>query len=109
MKPPQNKKKLETFLGVINYLCKFLLHLPEETYSMRNLLKDKAGFVLYSNMENVFQRVKAFITAVPVLVYCNVTKDVQIQADVSQYGLVAVLLQEGIKNCEKFHQCINGK
>ena len=95
MEPPQNKKELETFLGMINYISKFLPHLAEETHSLRNLLKDKAEFVWDSNMENVFQRVKALITAVPVLAYYDVTKDVQIQADASQYGLGAVLLQEG--------------
>ena len=29
MEPPQNKKELETFLGMINYLSKFLPHLAE--------------------------------------------------------------------------------
>ena len=136
MQPPQNKKELETFLGMINYLSKFLPHLAEETHSLRNLLKDKAEFVWDSNMENVFKRVKALITAVPVLAYYDVTKDVQIQADASQYGLGAVLLQEGrpiayasrsltqteqnyaqiekelyaiVFACEKFHQYIYGK
>ena len=80
---------------MINYLSKFLPHLAEETHSLRNLLKDKAEFVWDSNMENVFQRVKSLITAVPVLAYYDVTKDVQIQADASQCGLGAVLLQEG--------------
>ena len=97
---------------MINYLSKFLFNLDEETHSLRNFLKDKAGFVWDSNMENLFQRVKALITAVPVLAYYDVTKDVQIQADVSQYGLGAVLHQEGrpvAKETElqfyQFHQC----
>ena len=89
METLQYKKELETFLGMINDLSKFLPHIAEETHSLRKLLKDKAEFVWDSNIENVFERYKALIIAVPVLAYYDVTKDVQIQADASQYGPVA--------------------
>ena len=46
-------------------------------------------------MQNVLQQVKTLITETPVLAYYGVSKDIEIQADTSHFGLGVVLLQQG--------------
>ena len=136
MEPPNSKKELETVLGMINYLSKFLPNLAEVTHPLRSLLKEKTEFTWDSNMDKVFRQVKSLLTEAPVLAYYDVSKDIEIQADASQFGLGAVLLQDGkpiayasrslsqteqnyaqiekelyaiVFGCEKFHQYVYGK
>ena len=80
---------------MVNYLSKFLPNLAEVTYPLRSLLKEKAEFVWDSNLDKVFQQVKTLITEAPILAYYDVSKDIEIQADASQFGLSAELLQDG--------------
>ena len=136
MEPPKSRRELETFLGMVNYLAKFLPNLAEVTHPLRSLLKETVEFVWDSNTDKVFQHVKTLITEAPVLAYYDVSKDIEIQADSSQFGLGAVLLQGGrpiayasrslskteqnyaqiekelyaiVFACEKFHQYVYGK
>ena len=46
-------------------------------------------------MEKVLQKVKTLITEAPVLAYYDESKDTEIQADTSHFGLGAVQLQYG--------------
>ena len=45
LKPPDTKEKLETLLGMANYMAKFVPRLVNITALLRVLLQDKVAFV----------------------------------------------------------------
>uniref|UniRef100_A0A8C5MRX3 Gypsy retrotransposon integrase-like protein 1 n=1 Tax=Leptobrachium leishanense TaxID=445787 RepID=A0A8C5MRX3_9ANUR len=138
MKAPTSRKELETSLGIFNYLSKFSQGLAQQTAPLRALLQKDAMWSWDANMEKTFDKVKKVITKHPgpILKYFDVNCDTTLQVDASQFGLGAVLIQQGhpvayasraltttqanyaqiekemlaiVNGCEKFHQYIYGR
>lgn len=95
MPAPSNKKELETFLGAVNYLSKFIENCSEKTAILRELLCKSSAWVWDSNHEKCFLELKKCLTQAPVLKFYDVNKDVTISVDSSSYGIGCVLLQDG--------------
>lgn len=95
MKAPRNRRELKQFLGMINYLGKFLPKLSEESEKLRLLLKKETQWQWDAMHERCFKTLKDLVSAAPVLKYYDVDEEVTIQCDASQKGLGAVLLQKG--------------
>ena len=91
---PQNKKDLRGFLGMINYLSKFIPGLAQKTSILRDLLKEKNEWVWQPEHQNCFDKLKDACSSKPTLAYYDVKKPVKISCDSSQHGLGAVCLQE---------------
>ena len=89
-----NKKQVQSFIGMINYLSKFSLRLSELTEPIRELLKDKGPFNWGPEHQQAFTQMKKEISSVPVFTYYNPKKQIVLQTDDSIKGLVACLLQE---------------
>ena len=66
---PSSPEKLETFLGMVNYLAKFASNLAEVTAPLRILLKKKSDFIQDEAQSRSFNQVKEIITTVSVLEY----------------------------------------
>ena len=136
MPTPSDIAGVRRFLGLVQYLAKFLPSLSDMTASLRELCKKDAEFIWSSPQEKAFQAVKDAATNVPVLRYYDLNKEVTIQCDASQTGLGAALMQEGqpvayasraltdteqryaqiekeclaiVWSCEKFHQYLFGR
>lgn len=86
MAPPHSKAELETILGMVTYLSRFVPRLSEATAPLRQLLKESNEFVWDSNHDIAFQEVKDLLTQEPgpVLTYFDHTKDVKLQVDASK-------------------------
>ena len=97
MKPPQSKKELETFLGMVNYLAKFAPNLSDMTAPLRQLLKGDSEFIWDATHDAAFENVKGIITADPaqILAYYDPAKELTLQVDASQSGLGATIMQHG--------------
>ena len=95
MPDPTDVQSLRRFLGMVNYLAKFLPRLSEETEVLRKLTEKDAEWCWVPAHTDALNRVKGIIVTTPVLAYYDVSKPVAIQCDASQNGLGAVLLQEG--------------
>ena len=136
MPHPTDVQSLRRFLGMINYLAKFLPRLSDETEVLRKLAEKDADWYWLTAHEEAMMRIQRMISTAPVLAYYDVTKPVTIQCDASQTGLGAALLQDGhpiayssraltvaernyaqiekellaiVYACEKFDQYIYGK
>jgi transposase InsO family protein len=136
MPTPKSKKELQRFLGMVNYLGKFVKNMADITAPLRILLKKDVEWQWNVEQENAFLNLKAQLTDTPVLVHFNAEKPVTITADSSSVGLGCALLQEGkpvsyasrsltsteqkyaqieketlaiVFACEKFHQYIYGR
>ena len=90
---PKDKQGVRRFLGAINYLSKFCPLLSTVTQPLRNLTKDDVQFLWAAKHQHAFDDAEALATSAPCLAYYKVTAPVILQADASDYGLGAALLQ----------------
>ena len=95
MPRPEDKKAVKRLIGMINYLAKFCPHLSTVSEPLRRLTDEKVDFVWSGQHEKTFKSIQQMIASAPVLRYYSVTDEVTVEADSSDYGLGAVLLQGG--------------
>ena len=95
MPKPTDVQSVKRFLGMANYLSKFLPHLSTVTEPLRRLRYKDVEWHWNEAHEGAFTEVKRLITNHPLLPYYDVSKEVTLQCDASQSGLGAALLQEG--------------
>ena len=95
MKPPDNSKDLQSFLGLVNYLTRYSSQLATLAAPLRELTKKEIAFVWGPEHDIVFQAVKQEISTMSVLRYFDLKADTTIQTNASQRGLGAALLQHG--------------
>ena len=93
MPAPTDKKALQRFLGMINYLASFIPNLAEETLIVRDLIKQKSAWQWSQNHQKVFERLKKLITVSPVLSHFDVNSPIVLTVDSSQKAVGAALMQ----------------
>ena len=95
MPQPTDVPSVKRFLGMVNYLCKFLSNISTMTAPLRQLEAHHIEWLLDENLQKTFDEVKTLITCHPVLQFYDVTKEVTLQCDASLSGVGAALLPEG--------------
>ena len=58
MPPPSNRKEVQSFMGLINYLTKFSHHLTELSEPVRELIKEKVTFNWGPEHQESFEALK---------------------------------------------------
>ena len=136
MPTPNSRKDLERFLGMIQYIGRFIPSLSEISAPLRILLQKETEWHWEKQQQDAYEKLKDLATKAPTLKYYDVNKPVELSVDSSKDGMGAVLIQEGspvayasralteaekgyaqiekemlaIKfGCQKFHQYIYGK
>lgn len=92
MKPPENAKDLQSFLGLVNYLTRYSSSLATITAPLRELTKKEIAYVWGPEHDQAFKRIKQEITSMGILRYFNPHAETTIQTDASLKGLGAVVL-----------------
>ena len=95
MKPPGNPNEVMQIAGMVNYLSKFLPRLADEMRPIRKLTHKDTPWEWGSEQDLALQQIKELVTTTPILSYYNPTETLVIQCDASQYGIGAVLMQNG--------------
>lgn len=95
MNPPQNKKELQRFLGMVVYLAKFIPNLSNETSLLRNLLSEKNVWQWSNTEQACFDKIKKLVSSAVTLHYFDPKKKTVLSVDASPYGLGATISQEG--------------
>ena len=95
MPKPEDKPALLRLLGMIKYLSKFIPDESNLTAPLRELLKEDTVWLWQPKHTHALDRIKEVLTQAPVLKFYDVKRPVVIQADASQSGLGACLMQDG--------------
>ncbi|XP_045537629.1 uncharacterized protein K02A2.6-like [Papilio machaon] len=95
MPPPKDRPSLERFLGMVNYLSKYIPNYSEEVYPLRCLLKKDSVWCWDRVHEAAVTRVKRLLSGAPVLALYETRAPVLVSVDASARALGAVLLQRG--------------
>ena len=61
LRPPENKGEVKSFLGIVNYLKKFIPRLSEHTKVLRDLEKKGVHFTWSPEHQQSFERIKALV------------------------------------------------
>jgi transposase InsO family protein len=97
---PRNVSELRGFLGLANYFRRFVRNYSLVTAPLTDLTSDQASASYDWNAwrpreREAFDRVKAALTAAPVLALPDLNKPFTIMSDASVLGCGAVLMQDG--------------
>jgi hypothetical protein len=103
MPRPTDKAGVQQFLGMCQYLSKFVPNLSETVLPLRELTKQDMEFIWSRTQENAFQRAKDLISNDTVLRYYDVSKPVTLQVDASEEAIGGALLQDGQPVCFTSH------
>ena len=90
---PSDRKELETFLGMVTYLSKFLPNMSEATAPVRELLKSDVVWQWESRHSAAIDKLKGMMMSAPILALYDVNKPCVLMTDASKNGFGAVLLQ----------------
>lgn len=98
---PSNKKGVQSFLGQINFLRRFIPNLAEILRPIQKLLKKDAKFEWKDDGKRSFKEIKDAIVRSPVLASPDYNKDFQIFSFASENTIVGVLLQKNDEGQEQ--------
>ena len=85
---PTNLTQLKSFLGLINYYCKFLPNLSDTLSPLYRLLQKKAQWQWGKEQQAAFESAKSELTTDRVLVHYDPTKIIVLACDTSPYDWV---------------------
>ena len=83
MPAPTCKKQVQSFIGLVTYLSKFLVRLFELAEPIRELSKYKVPFNWGPEHQEVFNQMKKEIVRAPILAYFNPRRETVLQTDAS--------------------------
>ena len=95
MAAPTNVEELRRYLGMVNYLAKFLPHMTDVIYPLRNLTKHDVSWTWSDSQQDAFVTVRKMLINTPVLAFYDPTKELRLKSDASEYGLESALFQKG--------------
>ena len=90
---PTSKKEVETFLGMVTYLGKFIPNLSETTAPLRELTQKGVAWHWNHEHAQAVDKLKEMIISAPVLQLYDAAKPVALATDASNQGFGAVLMQ----------------
>ena len=88
---PRNVSQLKSFLGLLNYYCKFLPDLSSKLAPLYKLLNKNTAWCWDTQQQEAFQRAEESLTSDCLLVHYDPTKELILACDASPYGVGAVL------------------
>ncbi len=91
MAPPKDVTELRRFLGMINFVSRFVPDLASRIQPLTGLLHHKSAWTWDDAQQTAFNWVKTVLSTQPVLAIYNPNAEVIVSADSSSYGLGAVL------------------
>lgn len=92
---PKNVSEVRSFLGMTNYVGRFIPNYSTITAPLRDLTKNNVNFEWGKNQQESFETLKRDLTSDKVMAYFDATKQTVMIVDASPLGLGALLTQDG--------------
>ena len=90
---PQNVSQLRSFLGMVNFIGKFIPNLSDVLYPLYNLTKKDVTYTWSESQSEAFEKIKSLIAQYTELAIFDDKSPIVVQNDASLTGLGSVLLQ----------------
>lgn len=94
--PPRNRKQLSSFLGLINFLAKFVPNLSSETEPIRRLLRKDSEWKWGQQEQETFEKLKKLVSSDTVLAHFNENLKTYLITDAGAVGLGAIVAQKQV-------------
>jgi hypothetical protein len=98
---PTSKKEVQAFMGIINFVRRFVPDFVVMVKPIHNILKQDHSFSWTDDVENAFLRIKKAISSASVLAKPNFEKDFIVYTNATEEAIYAILLQCDDQNNEK--------
>ena len=89
-----NHKEMQSFLGTVNYLSRFLAFLSDLCALLQALLKKGTEFLWTSVHQHAFDQIKLYVSNDVKFQFYDASKPVYIEVDTSKMGIGAMMLQQ---------------
>ena len=83
---PINKTEVQRFLGMTNYLSRYISHHSDKTKALQTLTHNDVPFTWDANHDKEFKELKEDLCSAPTLAYYDVQKPVTLTCDASKAG-----------------------
>jgi hypothetical protein len=93
MQPPASSAELQSFLGFVNYLARYVPKLATVAEPLRRLQTSKVHFEWTSEQDSAFRDIRQLLLESPGLAPFDPAVPLVIATDASQHGIGGVLLQ----------------
>ena len=93
VRPPKDSSELRSFLGLVQYIAKFIPNMSTINEPLRKLLKKGSHFEFGVEQMDAFNKLKEILTNRDTLGYYDPKNKTRVIADASPVGLGAVLVQ----------------
>src|SRR6204780_2334157 len=90
---PTNKKEVQSFLGFVNFYCRFIQNFSEHACSLFDLTRNDTKWEWELKKQLAFDKLKESVTSTPILSSPDSTRLFCIEADSSDFATGAVLSQ----------------
>ncbi|XP_055619559.1 uncharacterized protein K02A2.6-like [Toxorhynchites rutilus septentrionalis] len=91
---PINRKEVHRFIGMVNYLSRFIPNLSANLTNLRKLISESVPWRWTEAEDNEFKCVKLLVADFRTLKYYNPMNPLTIECDASCFGLGAAVYQE---------------
>lgn len=101
MSPPDSKKAIRRFLGMVGYYRRFCCNFAEVALPLTTLLQKPSVFKWTEQCQQAFNKLKLLLMSSPVLLAPDPSKSFELMVDASDQTMGAVLVQnssDGVKH-----------
>ena len=95
MPQPKDIAAVQRLLSFSQYLSKFLPNLSDITKPLRECTQKDSEWIWDHAQQDALDTLKKAVSNTPILHYYNLLEEVTLQCDASQFGMGAVLMQNG--------------
>eukprot|EP00253_Pinus_taeda_P026646 PITA_26646 len=98
---PRSKKEIQSFLGKVNFVRRFIPNFAELVKNITKMLKKDADFKWTAEAKKSFEEIKKALTQAPVLISLDFNKEFLIFTFAFDDTIAGVLLQKGSQGTEQ--------
>jgi hypothetical protein len=99
---PTSKKEVQAFMGIINFVRRFVPYSDFMVKPIHNILKQDCSFSWTDDIEKYFLKIKKAISSASVLAKPDFEKEFIIYTNATEEAIFAILLQNDDQNNENF-------